>query len=68
MTELDISLPLRIRRLNDECIVVEDAAGTRLSCTHFSTDETRRRSRGSMAPDQAVAIAPGDRALNHGAC
>lgn len=57
MIDLGISLPLRIRRLNGECIAVEDAAGTQVACMYTDTDETRRRSRQSLEPGQAEAIA-----------
>lgn len=57
MTDLGVRLPLRVRRLNGECIAVEDATGARLACMYMDTDETRRRSRQSLAPAQAEAIA-----------
>ena len=57
MPDLDLRLPLRVRRLNDECIVVEDAIGTRYHYVYLDTDDTRRRSRGSVRPEQGLEIA-----------
>ena len=57
MSELGIRPPLRIRRLNAECIAVEDAAGLRLACMYMDTDDARRQSRQSLLPTQAEAVA-----------
>jgi hypothetical protein len=57
MTDLGLQLPLRVRHLNHECIVVEDAIGTRTHYVYLDTDDTRRRSRNSVRPEQGLRIA-----------
>ena len=57
MSDLGLQLPLRIRHLNHECIVVEDAIGTRCHYVYLDTDDTRRRSRNSVRPEQGMGIA-----------
>jgi hypothetical protein len=57
MTDLGLQLPLRVRHLNHECIVVEDAIGTRCHYVYLDIDDTRRRSRNSVRPEQGLRIA-----------
>ena len=57
MSDLGLQLPLRIRHLNHECIVVEDAIGARCHYVYLDTDDTRRRSRNSVRPEQGMGIA-----------
>jgi hypothetical protein len=57
MTDLGLHLPLRVRQLNHECIVVEDATGARCHYVYVDTDDTRRRSRNSVRPEQGAEIA-----------
>jgi hypothetical protein len=57
MSDLGLQLPLRVRHLNGECIVVEDAIGTRCHYVYLDTDDTRRRSRNSVRPEQGLRIA-----------
>jgi hypothetical protein len=57
MTDLGLQLPLRVRHLNHECIVVEDAIGTRCHYVYLDTDDTRRRSRNSVQPEEGLRIA-----------
>lgn len=57
MPDLGLQLSLRVRHLNDECIVVEDAVGTRAHYAYLDTDDTRRRSRSSVLPEEGLRIA-----------
>jgi hypothetical protein len=57
MSDLGLQLPLRLRHLNRECIVVEDAIGTRCHYVYLDTDDSRRRSRNSVRPEQGLRIA-----------
>jgi hypothetical protein len=57
MTDLGLQLPLRVCHLNHGCIVVEDAIGTRCHYVYLDTDDTRRRSRNSVRPEQGLRIA-----------
>ncbi|MGH1592342.1 hypothetical protein ACRBEV_33000 (plasmid) [Methylobacterium phyllosphaerae] len=57
MADLSLQIPLRVRHLNEECVVVEDATGTRAHYVYIDTDDTRRRSRSSVRPEQGLRIA-----------
>lgn len=57
MPRLSARLPLRVRRLNDECVVVEDATGMRLSHIYVDADNTRRQTRRSVTPEEGAEIA-----------
>ncbi|MGH1587708.1 hypothetical protein ACRBEV_04310 [Methylobacterium phyllosphaerae] len=57
MSKLGLQLPSRVRHLNHECIMVEDATGTRAHYVYVDIDDTRRRSRNSVRPEQGLEIA-----------
>jgi hypothetical protein len=56
MTDLGLSLPLRVRRLKD-AIGIADAAGRSAAYVYFTGDPDRRASTKRVGPVEAEAIA-----------
>jgi hypothetical protein len=55
MTDLGLSLPLRVRRLKD-AIGITDAAGRSVAYVYFTGDPDRRTSTKRVGPVEAAAI------------
>jgi hypothetical protein len=55
MTDLGLSLPLRVRRLKD-AIGITDAAGRSVAYVYFTGDPDRRTSTTRVGPVEAAAI------------